>query len=224
MPAAPDASTLLRPGTLDGVHMLVASAAPSEPTAATDERDRFADAVATTCVGAGARVSAWRPPDAVPADADRLVVDAASLFAAAAPGERRDDDGGGGARDALRDCLDGAWGATRAVATEAFIDRGRPGRMVYVAPAAASERSRDGTHAGAAQAGLENLARTLSIEWARFSVTLVTIVPGERTTPGDVAAVTAFLASPAGAYYSGCLLDMRGVAAMPAAEGSRPLA
>ena len=75
-------------------------------------------------------------------------------------------------------------------------------------------------HAGAACAGLENLARTLSIEWARYAITLVTIAPGAQTSAGEVAAVTAFLASPAGAYYSGCLFDLRGAAPRPAALGS----
>ena len=67
-----------------------------------------------------------------------------------------------------------------------------------------------GEHAPAACAGLENLARTLSIEWARHGITTVTIAPGAETPAGEVAALTAYLASPAGAYFSGCLLDLRG--------------
>ncbi len=217
MSASVDASTLLRPGLLDGVHVLVAFATPDESAATTDERSHFADAVSAACSDVGARVSAWRPQDAVPADADQLVVDGAALFArAGVGGEQGERD----ARDALRDCLDGAWEATRAVANAAFIDSARPGRVVYLAPAAAPDRSRDATHADAARAGLENLARTLSIEWARYAITLVTIAAGEHTTAAEVAVVTAFLASPAGAYYSGCLLDLRGVPAGPAAHDS----
>ncbi len=213
--ATVDASKLLRLGLLDGVHVVVAVAAPDELAVAASESTRLAAAVTTTCAGLGARVSAWRPGDAVPADVDRLVVDGAALFATAGVvGERGD-----GARNALRNCLHGAWEATRAVANAAFIDSGRPGRVVYLAPTSASDPSREATHTDAARAGLENLARTLSIEWARYAVTLVTIAAGERTSAGEVAAVTAFLASPAGAYYSGCLLDLRGVAPGAFARG-----
>lgn len=212
MSAPLDASTLLRPGLLDGVHVLVASAAEDAPAATTGMHAHFADAVSASCSAVGARVSAWRAQDTVPADVDELVVDGDALFARA--GASPCD-----ARDALRDCLDGAWEATRAVANAAFIDGGRPGRVVYLAPVAAADRSRDATHADAARAGLENLARTLSIEWARYAITLVTVAAGEHTTAGEVAAVTAFLASPAGAYYSGCLFDLRGVAPGPAAPG-----
>ena len=66
-------------------------------------------------------------------------------------------------------------------------------------------------HADAACAGLENLARTLSIEWARHGITPVTIAPG-ASAMGEAAALVAYLASPAGAYFSGCLLDLPGVA------------
>ncbi len=44
-----------------------------------------------------------------------------------------------------------------------------------------------------------------------MAITAVTIAPGAATTAGEVAALTAYLASPAGAYFSGCLLDLRGV-------------
>jgi NAD(P)-dependent dehydrogenase (short-subunit alcohol dehydrogenase family) len=131
---------------------------------------------------------------------DLLVVDGAGLFA----------------QGGLRTCLDATWNVTRAVVNLAFLgaepsSSDRPGSgsaprlIVYLAPA-----SDAGEHAGAARAGLENLARTLSIEWARHGITLVTIAPGEATAAGEVAALTAYLASPAGAYFSGCLLDLRG--------------
>ena len=94
---------------------------------------------------------------------------------------------------------------TRALASRAFLERERAGRIVFVAPAPSA-----GEHAEAARAGLENLARTLSIEWARRRVTAVAIAPGDRTAAGEVAALIAYLASPAGAYFSGCLLDLRG--------------
>ena len=37
--------------------------------------------------------------------------------------------------------------------------------------------------------------------------------PWPSTTADEVAALTAYLTSPAGAYFSGCLFDLRGVAA-----------
>jgi NAD(P)-dependent dehydrogenase (short-subunit alcohol dehydrogenase family) len=127
-----------------------------------------------------------------------LVVDCASVFAQAGGGAE-------GPRKALRDCLDVAWNVTRPVVDGAFLPDARGGRIVYLAPFADG-----GEHADAACAGLENLARTLSIEWARHGITPVTIAPGASTT-GEVAALVAYLASPAGSYFSGCLLDLRGV-------------
>jgi NAD(P)-dependent dehydrogenase (short-subunit alcohol dehydrogenase family) len=52
------------------------------------------------------------------------------------------------------------------------------------------------------------MARTLSIEWARLAIRPVTVSPGE---PGDVAELVAFLASAAGAYYSGCVFELGNV-------------
>ena len=123
---------------------------------------------------------------------DLLVVDGAGLFA----------------QGGLRDCLDATWNVTRAVVNHAFLAgeaSSSTGRVVYLAPAPNA-----GEHSGAARAGLENLARTLSTEWARHGITVVTIAPGEGTAAGEVAALCAYLASPAGAYFSGCLLDLRG--------------
>jgi NAD(P)-dependent dehydrogenase (short-subunit alcohol dehydrogenase family) len=121
---------------------------------------------------------------------DMLVVDGAALFAS----------GGLGA------CLAGAWEATRTVINGVLLPAARGGRIVYLAPAPGA-----GEQAEAARAGLENLARTLSVEWARHAITVVTIALGDTTAPGEVAALTAYLASSAGAYFSGCLLDLRGV-------------
>jgi NAD(P)-dependent dehydrogenase (short-subunit alcohol dehydrogenase family) len=116
------------------------------------------------------------------------------------------DVGQGVAREALRACLDVSWNVTRAVANSAFRPDARAGRIVYLAPPADC-----GEYADAARAGLENLARTLSIEWARHRITAVAIAPGAAMA-SEVAALTAYLASPAGAYFSGCLLDLRGAA------------
>ena len=63
-------------------------------------------------------------------------------------------------------------------------------------------------HREAARSGLENLARTLSIEWARFGVRPVAILPGSATEDAEVAELVAYLVSPAGAYYSGCAFTL----------------
>ena len=91
--------------------------------------------------------------------------------------------------------LDEAWDAIRASLRDDQL-------IVLVAPP-----PRD-AHAEAARAGLENMARTLSIEWARRGIRPVAITPGATTSPAEVAELVAFLASPAGAYYSGCRFEL----------------
>jgi NAD(P)-dependent dehydrogenase (short-subunit alcohol dehydrogenase family) len=208
---------------LAGVVVLLAGDGDSRPGS-------FTPAIAGACGELGAKTLRWRARDAVPADLDVLVVDAASSFSSArapAPGDRS-----GAAGAALRDCLDDAWQASQAVASAAFIDARRPGRIFYVAPrcrslpdaahpgaaeSGAGHTAHTGAaesgagHADAARAGLENLARTLSIEWARYAITTVALAPGPHTTPEELASAVAYLASPAGAYFSGCQLDLRGV-------------
>jgi NAD(P)-dependent dehydrogenase (short-subunit alcohol dehydrogenase family) len=110
--------------------------------------------------------------------------------------------------------LEASWRVTQAVANAAFIERGAAGRIVYVAPAPDA-----GVQADAARAGLENLARTLSIEWARYGISPLTIAPGAATSPAEIAALVGYLASPAGAYFSGCLLDLSGTGGV--GEGDR---
>jgi NAD(P)-dependent dehydrogenase (short-subunit alcohol dehydrogenase family) len=63
-------------------------------------------------------------------------------------------------------------------------------------------------HDRASAAALENLARTLSVEWARFGITTVAVVPSATTSDHELAQLVAFLCSPAGAYFSGCRLDL----------------
>ena len=94
--------------------------------------------------------------------------------------------------------LDAAFIATRAVAG-AWIAAERGGKVVLIAP-------RDDAPQRAA---LENLARTLSIEWSRYAITPTAILPGAATTDAEVAQLVAFLASPAGDYYSGCAFTLR---------------
>ena len=62
--------------------------------------------------------------------------------------------------------------------------------------------------AQAARAGLENLARTLSVEWSQYGIRTAALLPGEATDPEEVAELAAFLASNAGDYYSGCHFRM----------------
>ena len=102
--------------------------------------------------------------------------------------------------DGVRAALDGAWDAIRA---HALPPESSTRLVILVAPPPGDP------HHAAARAGLENLARTLSIEWSRYGTRTVAILPGERTTPGEVAELAAFLASRAGAYYSGCALSLR---------------
>jgi NAD(P)-dependent dehydrogenase (short-subunit alcohol dehydrogenase family) len=148
-------------------------------------------AIAAGCADGGATIVA---PDAT--RVDTLVVDAGARF-------------GGGGLAGLRAALDGAWSTVHAVATAqwgiadtAGGDAG--GKIVLVAP-----RADAGEHAAAAGAALENLARTLAVEWARFGVRATAIVPGPRTTEDELAALVAFLASQGGEYFSGCRFTLR---------------
>jgi hypothetical protein len=167
----------------------------------------FAVSVREVCAALGAAATACALPLDAQADGQEQRIEAA---VAAAVGERVLDvlvlDGGAlFARAGLVDALQAVWNATRAVAQRSFI-AGEGGRLLLIAPPPSA-----GEHARAAAAGLENLARTLSIEWARYAVTAVAIAPGGDTTAGEVGALAAYLASPAGAYFSGCLIDLRGV-------------
>ena len=104
----------------------------------------------------------------------------------------------GGGIEGLGAGLEGAWNATRAVANAIFRP-GDGGRVVLLGP-----RPRDGAHAGALGAALENTARTLSIEWARYGIRATAVLPGDATTDDDIASLIAYLASPAGDYFTGC--------------------
>jgi hypothetical protein len=102
--------------------------------------------------------------------------------------------------DGVRAALDEAWDAIRATTLPpAATDR----LIVLVAPPPGT------ADRAAARAGLENLARTLSIEWARYAIRPVALLPGERTTSAELAELVAFLASRAGAYYAGCAFTLR---------------
>ena len=207
---ASEASRLLRPGLLEGTSALLAGAGGGSPAGA-----GTLEALRSAFVGLGARVAECeaivagqvaeeadiaRAVSAALAAHDTvevLIVDGAGLFAAA-----------GGGRTGLGASVEAAWCVTRVLAGAAFIPAGRGGRIVYLAPAPDAA-----PHAPGARAGLENLARTLSIEWARHGVTAVAIGAGEHSSAAELAALAAYLASEAGAYFSGCLLDLAGPAA-----------
>ena len=215
-------STVLRDGLLQGRSVLLAAAGVQGrggPGAGA-----LAEAVGEACANLGAQVlgiSALSDQGAIsPAEEgsveealrallgpsgaiDAVIIDAAGMFAAASAGQG--DTTGPAARDALSCALAGSWNVARAVGNLAFMAGGHGGRIVLLAPSPGA-----GLHADAARAGLENLARTLSIEWARHRITAVAVAPGDTTQPAVVATVAAFLASTAGSYFSGCLLDLRG--------------
>ncbi|MFT4049543.1 MAG: SDR family oxidoreductase [Solirubrobacterales bacterium] len=128
----------------------------------------------------------------------------------------------------------GTWLMTHTVATRWMIENGG-GKVISVT--LSPHNGMPGmVHSGAARAGVENMMRTLAIEWARFGIklnalaigqiatqTLLTKYPqvvvdnlehsvpaGRLGTPEEVAWQVAYLASPAGDFYSGSVLTMDG--------------
>jgi len=182
----PGPPPLLRPGVLAGQRIVCAGVTDAEQPAA-----------ALRALGADFR--SWAvdpggdeppPPDGA---VDTLVWDGAAAFAA------------GG----LTAALDGAWLAVRPVANAAWIPQARGGRLILLAPAPGDPG------AAGARAGLVNIARTLSIEWARFNVRTTAILPGPETAPEQSAQLVAYIASPAGEYFSGCAFTLGGAHPAP---------
>jgi citronellol/citronellal dehydrogenase len=177
---------MLRAGLLEGI--VVATAGGAEH-------------VGAACAGLGARTVALEADlldeEAVTTAAaglgpvGTLVCDAAPGFVAA-----------GGGVEGLAAGLEGAWNAARAVANAVWRP-GEGGKLVLLGP-----RPRDGAHAGALAAALENTARTLSIEWARYAIRSTAVLPGDATLDDEVATLIAYLASPAGDYFSGCAFSL----------------
>lgn len=176
--------TLLRPGLLEARAVALAGGVPA--------------AVAHALAGLGARVAELdgmldedlaREWAASHTPLHALVHDAGEAF-------------GGGGDAGLGRALERVWIATRAVAAGALIPGGA-GKVLLIAPQSAS-----GPFAAAAQAALENLARTLSVEWARYGVTAVAIGLGAEVTDAALAELVCFLVSPAGDYFSGCRLEL----------------
>jgi NAD(P)-dependent dehydrogenase (short-subunit alcohol dehydrogenase family) len=180
------AAPLLLAGALDGVELALG------PGAA-----RFGAAAAA----AGARVHELQPDltdeDAVAA-AFAALPRTAVLVADCGEALR----GGGGDTAAAGPAVAGAWTLLRA-GVAAHLEPAGGGACVLVAP-----RPFDGPGAAAAGAALESLARTTSVEWARLGVRVLVLRPGDATPDAAIAGLVAYLASPAGGYYSGCVLEL----------------
>ena len=140
-----------------------------------------------------------------------------------------------GFRTVIRLNVEGTWLMSHTVATRAMIPSERGGKIVNVT--LSPHHGLPGmAHSSAARAAVENLTRVLSIEWARFGIRLVAVAPGPMATETmrtkypqavvDSAAWTvplgrlgteeefawlvAYLASPAGDYFSGTVLTLDG--------------
>ncbi len=82
----------------------------------------------------------------------------------------------------VRNNLLGTWNMTHAVGNKAFIRQQR-GRIVNVV--AQMARGFPGmVHTGAARAGVDNMTKTLAIEWAAFGVRANAVAPGVIKTSG----------------------------------------
>jgi citronellol/citronellal dehydrogenase len=126
----------------------------------------------------------------------------------------------------IRNNLSGTFYVTQAVATRHFIPQKR-GRIVNVIANIA--RGFPGmVHTGAARAGVDNLTKTLAVEWAEYNVQVNAVAPGiikssgtdqyppellensrQKTpmkrvgTPAEVAELVAYLASEAAWFVTG---------------------
>ena len=86
-----------------------------------------------------------------------------------------------GFRTVIRLNVEGTWLLTHAVATKAMIPSGRGGKIFSVT--LSPHNGMPGmAHSGAARAAVENLMRTLAVEWARFGIRLLAIAPGQFAT------------------------------------------
>jgi citronellol/citronellal dehydrogenase len=137
----------------------------------------------------------------------------------------------------VRNNLNGTFNMTREVAVEAMIPR-RRGAIVNVI--ANFSRGFPGmAHTGAARAGVDNLTKTLAVEWSPYDVRVNAVAPGiidsqgilkyptdlversRRRTPQkrlgtveEVAHAVLYLASPASLFVTGATLNIDGGASL----------
>jgi citronellol/citronellal dehydrogenase len=130
--------------------------------------------------------------------------------------------------------VQGTWLMTHAAATKVFIPQG--GGKVLSVTLSPHNGMPAMVHSGAARAAVENMMRTLAVEWARFGIKTVSLAAGqfatdefrskypavvveniERSIPigrsgkaEEMAWLVAYLASPAGDFYSGTTITMDG--------------
>jgi citronellol/citronellal dehydrogenase len=134
----------------------------------------------------------------------------------------------------IRNNLNGTFYMTREVATRAMIPQ-KSGRIVMVTAMVA--RGFPGmAHTGAARAGVENLTRTLAVEWAQHNLRVNCVAPGNNIrssgtaqygdemleiarratplkrlgTPEEVARVIIFLASDQNDFVTGAIYGVDG--------------
>lgn len=179
--------TVLRTGLLAG--RTIALAGPTRPDVG-ETLVRQGGSVAIFDIDSGSEVESAQEWARARAPLHGLVYDAATPF-------------GDGGQAGLLSALADAWVAVAAMANGALIPGQTGGKVVLLAP-----RPDAGPHSQAAREGLENLARTLSVEWARYGITTAAITPGAASSDQDVAELVAFLVSPAGEYLSGCRFEM----------------
>jgi citronellol/citronellal dehydrogenase len=128
----------------------------------------------------------------------------------------------------------GTWLMTHAAATRAFIPQ-RAGKVISVT--LSPHNGMPGmVHSGAARAAVENMMRTLAVEWSRFNIRLCAVAAGQfdtetlrtkypreivenvsRTVPlgrlgteSEMSWLIAYLASPAGDFFSGTVITIDG--------------
>jgi citronellol/citronellal dehydrogenase len=130
--------------------------------------------------------------------------------------------------------VQGTWLMTHAAATKAFIPQG--GGKVLSVTLSPHNGMPGMVHSGAARAAVENMMRTLAIEWARFGVKTCSLAAGHFATetflekypkvvvagfersipigrggrPEEMAWIVAFLASPGGDFVSGTTITIDG--------------